>query len=945
MAALCGEKMRVEPLWRLFLFDGPRLQGSPGQEVRRFRSQRAAALLAYLALRLGRDVPREELAEALWPEEDPKITANRLRVTLTSLRHQIELPGMAPGSVLDASRGGYLRLRAETVWCDAIALDSALKRGDKAEAAQLVQGTLLPGFWDEWILTERERFEALKDELPQPKSTASHHTPAPDRTEASSETSATPLRHLPLYLTSFVGREQELENVLNRLTDDKDRLVILTGLGGNGKTRLAVEVARRLPAPWGVWFVSLADLWQGERLADALRAGLGLTAGTDEPLEQLVGFLNQQKQPVLVLDNLEQIALRAGPVLRELLTRVPTLRMLVTSRRRLEISGETEVTLAPLEPPSTEQLPQELLLQNPALRLFLDRTREVRPDFTLTAGNTEPICALCRLLEGIPLGLELAAARMASLSPTQLHERLKQHWDDLEAGEGRSRKEDRHRSLRAVVEWSVALLPADARRLFVRLAHFAGGATLEAIEEVCETTFALDTLTRLRASSLLQLNEQGHTIRATMLEVLRQWALEQLSEPEFAKLADRHGAWVEQLVCEAYTQAELRSEALWAARLDNELSNLRQALEHAFTSNPPRLLALVSRLGWYWESRGYSDEGVEWLQKALTLDPQADLAARLLADMALLQVRRGESPAALALVEQGLARNPEPQVLARLMHVRAYAYFRSGQPDAALEAAQQALLLVQPLSLPLEETRIYAIIGAVLRDLSRFDDARSAMERAVALGRSCESGRALAGALNNLAGLNYILGKEGADALFAEAASIYSALGFQSGVAVISMNRAVMASRVEHWKDAEVLILDAIARLRPLQERRHLASALSTLAQILTEMGRLPEALEPLQEALETRWSLGNPHSLMITLLAVSRYFYRIGRLTEGALFLGMAQFYRDTMGRPLPPDEAQEWEQHLASFPVSERETNFEAGRTLTPEAREKKVQEFLAL
>ncbi|MGC4047692.1 MAG: winged helix-turn-helix domain-containing protein [Armatimonas sp.] len=481
----------MEPLWRLFLFDGPRLHGSGELEVRRFRSQRAAALLAYLALRLGRDVPREELAEALWPEEDPKVTANRLRVTLTSLRHQIELPGMVPGSVLDASRGGYLRLRSETVWCDVTALDSALRRGDRVEAARLAQGTLLPGFWDEWILNERERFEALKEELPQTTGVAS--TPKPNQTanEATAELSAMPLRRLPLYLTSFVGREQELDTVLTRLTSDGVRLVTLTGLGGNGKTRLSVEVARRLPESWAVWFVPLSDLWQGERLADALRTSLGLTAGNDEPLEQLVGFLNQQKQPVLVLDNLEQIVLRAAPLLRELLTRVSTLRLVVTSRRRLEIAGETEVVLTPLEPPSSEVLAPELLLRNPALRLFLDRTREVRPDFTLTSGNTEPICALCRLLEGIPLGLELAAARMASLAPAQLHERLKQHWDALEAGEGRARKEDRHRSLRAVVEWSVALLPADARRLFVRLAHFAGGATLEAIEEVCEASFAL----------------------------------------------------------------------------------------------------------------------------------------------------------------------------------------------------------------------------------------------------------------------------------------------------------------------------------------------------------------------------------------------------------------------------------------------------------------------
>ncbi|MGC4047691.1 MAG: tetratricopeptide repeat protein [Armatimonas sp.] len=454
-----------------------------------------------------------------------------------------------------------------------------------------------------------------------------------------------------------------------------------------------------------------------------------------------------------------------------------------------------------------------------------------------------------------------------------------------------------------------------------------------------------DTLTRLRASSLLQLNEQGSTVRATMLEVLRQWALEQLPEPEATELADRHGAWIEQLVREAYTHAELRSEALWATRLDNELSNLRQALEYASTNNAPRFLELTRRLTWYWESRGYSSEGVEWLQKALARNPVPETAARLLGDMALLQVRRSDSATALELVEQALALNPEPPLRARLVHIRAYAYFRNGQAEAALEAAQQALILIQPLNLPLDETRMQATVGAVLRDLGRFDEATSAMERAIALGRASDSGRALAGALNNLAALHHVLSRDGADSLFAEAAILYNALGFQSGVAVISMNRSVMASRAERWKDAEEFILDAIGRLRPLQERRHLATALSTLAQILIEMGRLDEALEPLQESLETRWSLGNPHSIMITLLVVSRYFYRNDKLPQAAQILGMAQFYRDSMGRPIPPDEAREWEQHLASFPASEREGSFEVGRTLSSEEREKKILEFLAL
>ena len=256
----------MEPVWRIALFDGPRLCKSEGTEVRRFRSQRVAALLAYLCLHLGRDCPREELLAALWPDQDPAVTANRLRVSLTSLRHQLELPGVAAGSVIDTSRAGYVRLRSESVWCDVVAFHAALKRGKKEEAARLASvGALLPGFYDDWILTEREHIEALRESLPQPLTS---------KIEPLAEPVVVLERRLPVYLTRFFGRETERDTLAEALT--QERLVTLVGLGGMGKSRLSVETAAQLSLPCA--FAALADLSDEARLGEFVLRALGVTA-------------------------------------------------------------------------------------------------------------------------------------------------------------------------------------------------------------------------------------------------------------------------------------------------------------------------------------------------------------------------------------------------------------------------------------------------------------------------------------------------------------------------------------------------------------------------------------------------------------------------------------------------------------------------------------------
>src|SRR5579871_2335697 len=222
-------------MWRVRLFGGPVLEDAHGNRVRRFRSQRVAALLAYLCLHLGRPCGREEIEAALWPEENEhQVLSNRLRFTLASLRRQLEPPGTPFGSVLDVESPGQIRLRAETVWCDAAAVERALLSGERAEAVSLINGVLLPGFYDEWILDARTRFESLGDDL---GADPAHSVRLTVKAVAASAP-AFPARRLPLYLTRFFGRETERQRLQELVAEN--RLVTVTGPGGIGKTRLAV---------------------------------------------------------------------------------------------------------------------------------------------------------------------------------------------------------------------------------------------------------------------------------------------------------------------------------------------------------------------------------------------------------------------------------------------------------------------------------------------------------------------------------------------------------------------------------------------------------------------------------------------------------------------------------------------------------------------------------
>ncbi|MBV9468120.1 MAG: AAA family ATPase, partial [Abitibacteriaceae bacterium] len=353
-------------------------------------------------------------------------------------------------------------------------------------------------------------------------------------------------QHVPPQFTRFFDREAELIHLMELLQSQQSRLITLTGPGGSGKTRLSVEVARQLlerkAPPWQgeVWFVALGDLQDANLIPDAIADTLGLPQAASGPSLDHVAQALTVQPVLLVLDNFEQIVSEGAGILRLLLTQATTLTCLVTSRQRLKLAGELEYPVLPLPvpKPSNSGTP-ELLARCQSVQLLVDRAQLARPDFQLTRANATSIARLVTRLDGIPLALELAAARLAVLSPAQVLSSLEASFDFLI-----NRQPDaipRHRSLHACIEWSYQLLSPALQRFFAQLSVFYGGWTLEAAQVVCQEMRALEYLEQLREASLIRVETieadgAGEIVntRFRMFETLREYAQEQLTKFESA---------------------------------------------------------------------------------------------------------------------------------------------------------------------------------------------------------------------------------------------------------------------------------------------------------------------------------------------------------------------------------------------------------------------------
>lgn len=469
-------------------------------------------------------------------------------------------------------------------------------------------------------------------------------------------------RHnLPVHLTTFVGREREMAEIMRLLRTS--RLLTLTGAGGVGKTRLAVETASGLVEQYedGVWLVELAPLSDPGLVPYEVASVLKVHEPHGRLLADTLASYLRPRQALLVLDNCEHVVSACAELAHALVQACPRLQILATSREPLAVPGEVDWRVPSLSmPDATPPTSVEQLAEYAAVRLFLDRATAAVSSFRLTDDNAASIAEICRRLDGIPLAIELAAVRVRVLSPAQIAARLNQLFDLLAGGSRLALP--RHQTLRALVDWSYGLLGEAERRLFRRLSVFAGGWTIEAAEAICGgagVDQVLDLTAHLVDKSLVVAEESGAARRYRLLEPMRQYAAEVLRDSqEESLLRGRHRDWFVALAEQAEPEIRGPRQRIWLDRLEVEHDNLRLALEWSSSAadGPEALLRLGGALAWFWFIRGHSREGRNWVDRALAL-AGGSLSARMraLAGAAWLVHQHRDLTAAERLAEASLA--------------------------------------------------------------------------------------------------------------------------------------------------------------------------------------------------------------------------------------------------------------------------------------------------
>jgi predicted ATPase/class 3 adenylate cyclase len=468
--------------------------------------------------------------------------------------------------------------------------------------------------------------------------------------------------NLPTQLTTFIGRVIEIAEVKQEL--EAHRLVTLTGSGGTGKTRLSLQVAASLIEKFdhGVWFIELAPLSDPVLIPQTILSTIGVLEQQGKtPLEVLKEYLHE-KQMLIVLDNCEHLVTASAHAADALLNAAPKLKILASSREALGVKGEASYPVPSLSLPDIKHLPMiEQLSQYEAVRLFIDRALLVAPHFVVDKDNAPFIAQICYRLDGIPLAIELAAARVKMLSVEQISKRLDDRFRLLTGGARTALP--RQQTLRALIDWSYDILSDNERLLLCRLSVFMGGWTLEAAEEVCsgdeiEWQDVLDLLTQLVNKSLVVVMErsQSDETRYRMLETIHQFAREKLLETGSVKLIrDKHLAYYVKLAEQSEHELYRSNQAYWFNKLDEEIDNFRMAREWALETNVEAGLRIVSSPWRFWDTRGYIAQFGDWLRQALDrYDTPDTLRAQALATYAYSHFQQGNLPETIKLAEQSL---------------------------------------------------------------------------------------------------------------------------------------------------------------------------------------------------------------------------------------------------------------------------------------------------
>lgn len=693
---------------------------------------------------------------------------------------------------------------------------------------------------------------------------------------------------LPLQPTSLVGREQETQAACTLLYNADIRLLTITGPGGVGKTRLAFAVAQNLVEhfPGGVYCVSLGPLSDAALVVPTIAQALGFVeTGTESLLNRVKAYLHD-KHILLMLDNFEQV-ISAAALIAEILASSPHLKLLITSREILHLSGEHELIVPPLALPDLHKLPASAMLtQYPAIALFTQRASAVKADFTITDTNAAIIAEICTRLDGLPLAIELAAARMKHLPAQILLTRMDRRFQLLVSGARDLPR--RQQTLRDALAWSYDLLEPNEQTIFRALSTFIRGCTLEAAEEVCFTLYeerfdTLNTITSLIDKSLLQQIEQSNSeLRLSMLETIREYGQECLLKTGEASTT-RHAHALYYLALAERAEPELRQEqqAYWLDCLEQESDNLRAALRW-FTEQEESMvyqeaLRLCAALWRFWLIRNRHGEGYQWAEKALQKSEQQDIPTPIRAKAffatAVLADSQGQYPRSIELWKKCLLLYEElsdQAGIAATLNKLGTAYAR----NAPMEAHE---LYEQSLTLARRENNRYEIadaLGSLANEafaLGFLQEARNFIEERLTIARTLRDIRSIAYCLDGLGQLLAHMGDyQQACILLKECLSLHREVGDRVGITFALLPLAIVTLYQGDYNTAQSLLEECLMISRELGNQPHIANYLNTLRD--TSFLRTQEHIsisKLLEESIATFKEAGNDESIATKLFAL----------------------------------------------------------------------------
>jgi len=685
------------------------------------------------------------------------------------------------------------------------------------------------------------------------------------------------LNNLPLQPTPLVGREREVEEIIERLRSAQVRLLTLTGPGGTGKTRLALQAGANLLEELddGVFFVSLTTITDPALVPSTIAEPLGVRESAEQSLEESLKSYLHHKRLLLILDNFEQV-LEGTRLVGELVAACPNLKVLATSRIPLKLYGEQEYPVPPLALPDPRVLPPiEVLTQYEGVRLFVERAKAVKEDFEVTNESAPAVAEICARLDGLPLAIELAAARVRVLSPQQMLERLGNRLKLLKGGA--RDLPARQRALRATIDWSYDLLTEEEKTLFGRLSVFSGGRTLEAVEEICDPQGDIDALEvvgSLLEKSLLRREEgEGEESRFVMLETVQEYAREKLEEGGEAKEVKRaHAEYFLALAEEANAQLRGPEAPKGLESLEAEHDNMRVALAWALQREEAELaLGLVGSLWRFWSVSGHYSEGRRWLEGVLAMDGRGSIELRAMA-------------------------------LAGVGELASY----QGDFDRAEAALAEGLDLLVEESTERSEAKLNLLLslGHVALEKADHDRATEAFEESLALSREEGNGWGLAGSVMSLAIVTHEQGDlKRATELYEEGIDLFRERGDKLGLAQCLNNLGLLVYSRGDLGRAAKLTDGSVALLRELEAGADTAVGLCNMGWMALSQNDLGKAADHFEESLRLAADTGMEPVVLTTLEGYACLAGAQGEAQRGAQLWGAAQTIQAARNIPRDTD------------------------------------------